>query len=81
MAWISFVLSLSAVIIGVAYLPVSPWVRAFFAIALLYVVTSAFNLAKCIRDREETSTVVNRVDQARLDKLLATHDPFRVDAP
>jgi hypothetical protein len=33
-----------------------------------------------VRDRQELSEVTNRVDQARLDKLLADHDPFKVDA-
>ncbi len=45
---------------------------------LLYVVTSAFTLAKVIRDQQEASAVVNRVDQARLDKLLTDHDPYKV---
>jgi hypothetical protein len=47
---------------------------------VLYVVTSAFTLAKCVRDRQESASVISRVDQARLDKLLAEHDPFTVDA-
>lgn len=73
---LSFGLSLSAVAIGVAYLPVSSWIRAFLAVSVLYVVTSAFMLAKVVRDRQELGTVTTRVDQARLDKLLAEHDPF-----
>lgn len=77
---ISFGIATIAVIIGVAYLPVDAWVRGFLALGMLYTVTSAFTLAKCIRDRQETSYVSNRVDQARLDKLLSEHDPFRSDA-
>ena len=76
----SFALSLTAVATGIAYLPVGPWIRAFLAVGLLYVVTSAFTLAKCVRDMQDASTVVRRVDQARLDKLLADHDPFKVPA-
>ncbi|PXY31784.1 YiaA/YiaB family inner membrane protein [Prauserella muralis] len=79
-AAISFGVALVAVAIGIAYLPVDGWVRAFLAIGILYTVTSAFTLAKCVRDRQEDSYLVSRVDQARLDKLLAEHDPFRVDA-
>ena len=74
----SFGISLAAVAAGIVYLPVGAWIRAFLAIGVLYVVTSAFTLAKCIRDQQESSTVVKRVDQARLDKLLADHDPFQV---
>jgi len=43
-------------------------------------VSSAFTLAKCVRDRQEESAVVTRVDRARVDKLLAEHDPFKVDS-
>ncbi len=78
-AAISFGLSLGAMVVGVVYLPVGAWVRAFLAVGLLYVVTSAFTLAKVVRDRQEEGLVVTRVDQARLDKLLAEHDPFRVE--
>ncbi|GID28667.1 hypothetical protein [Paractinoplanes brasiliensis] len=39
--------------------------------------TSAFTLAKTIRDAQETGSVVRRVDQARIDKLLNEHDPFK----
>jgi hypothetical protein len=53
------------------------WVRAFLFIAAIFLVTSSFTLAKCIRDRQEENSVVTRVDQARLDKLLAEHDPFK----
>jgi hypothetical protein len=78
-ATISFALSLGAMVVGVAYLPVGAWIRAFLAVGLLYVVTSAFTLAKVVRDRQEAGQVVSRVDQARLDKLLAEHDPFKVE--
>jgi hypothetical protein len=78
-AVISFGISVTALAVGIAYLPVNGWVRAFLSLGLLYVVTSTFTLAKCVRDRQEESTLVGRVDQARLDKLLAEHDPFKVD--
>ncbi|MDT0303787.1 YiaA/YiaB family inner membrane protein [Streptomonospora wellingtoniae] len=76
---LSFGVSAAAVCTGIAFLPVDPWMRAFLALGLLYVITSAFALAKCVRDRQEETTVSGRVDQARLDKLLAEHDPFRTD--
>ena len=70
--------SLAVTIIGIGYLHDSRWVRAFLALGLLYVVTSSFTLAKCIRDRQEEGVIVSRVDQARLDKLLAEQDLLRV---
>jgi len=76
---ISFAISLTVTIIGIGYLHNSRWVRAFLALGLLYVVTSSFTLAKCIRDRQEETAIVSRVDQARLEKLLAEQDLLRVE--
>lgn len=76
-ACISFGIALLSVSVGLLYLPVDPWVRGFLALGLLYTVTSAFTLAKVIRDRQEDTYLVSRADQARLDKLLAEHDPYK----
>ncbi|WP_338694852.1 YiaA/YiaB family inner membrane protein [Streptomyces sp. Q6] len=73
----SFVVALAATAIGIYSLDVSGWIRAFLAIAVLYLTTSAFTLAKVIRDRQEAGQIVSRVDQARLEKILAEHDPFK----
>jgi hypothetical protein len=76
---ISFAVSLGITIIGIGYLPDSRWIRGFLTLGLLYVVTSSFTLAKCVRDRQEETALVSRVDQARLDKLLAEQDLLRVE--
>jgi hypothetical protein len=39
-------------------------------------VSSAFTLAKVIRDQQEAATVRVRLDEARVEKLLAEHNPF-----
>ena len=77
-AVISFGTSLTAVGVGIAYLPVNGWIRGFLMVGMLYTVTSAFTLAKCIRDQHEASSVVHRVDEARLERFLSEHDPFKV---
>lgn len=73
----AFSIALVATAIGILRLQADAWVRAFLGIAVLYLVTSAFTLAKVIRDRQEAGQIVSRVDQARLEKLLAEHDPFQ----
>ena len=75
-AGISFGVSTCSVLLGIAYLPLSGWVRGFLALGVLYIVTSTFTLSKCVRDQQESSSVVHRVDEARLEKFLAEHDPF-----
>ena len=74
----SFAVSLGATVVGIGYLHDSRWVRAFLGLGLLYTVTSAFTLAKVIRDRHEEHDVVSRVDQARVDKLLAEQDLLHI---
>lgn len=76
-AGISFGVALLTMILAVCYLPVEPWIRAFLALGTLYLTTSSFTLAKCVRDAQENQSVAARLDQARVDKLLAEHDPFR----
>jgi hypothetical protein len=76
-AAISFGVALVAMVFAILYLPVDPWIRAFLGLGTMYVTTSAFTLAKCVRDAQENLTVISRIDQARVDKILAEHDPFR----
>ena len=78
--YVSFAVSLGALAIGIAYLPGDPWMRAFLAISALYAVTSAISLSKTVRDQHESSRVIARVDEARFERLLTEHDPFRAPA-
>ena len=64
-------------LVAVYYLPADPWVKAFLALGTLFLTTSAFTLAKCVRDAQEDSSVLSRLDQARVERVLAEHDPFR----
>ncbi|NUS90779.1 MAG: hypothetical protein HOY75_50820 [Streptomyces sp.] len=72
----SFAVAMAATAIGIFRLNADAWVRGFLAIAVLYLVTSAFTLAKVIRDRQEAGQIASRVDQTRMEKLLSEHDPF-----
>jgi len=73
----SCAIALLSMLFAILYLPVDSWVRGFLGLGTLYLTTSSFTLAKCIRDAQETQSVVTRLDQARVDKILAEHDPFR----
>lgn len=80
-AALSFGLSLASVAIGIAWLPVNGWQRAFLALGLVFLVSSSFTLSKCVRDRQELQEVTHRVDQARIDKIITEHDPFGMKTP
>ena len=76
-AGISFAVALLTMVFAVFYLPVDPWIRAFLGLGIMYLTTSTFTLAKCVRDSQENQTVYARLDQARVDRILAEHDPFK----
>lgn len=76
-AAIAFAVALGGMLWAVLFLPIDPWVRGFLGMTTLFLVSSSFTLAKVIRDNQENQSVHHRLDQARLDKLLTEHDPFR----
>ncbi|MGQ4379527.1 YiaA/YiaB family inner membrane protein [Streptomyces sp. SAS_267] len=49
----SFSVAMAATALGIFKLQADAWVRGFLAIAVLYLVTSSFTLAKVIRDRQD----------------------------
>ncbi|WP_405133679.1 YiaA/YiaB family inner membrane protein [Nocardia sp. NBC_01388] len=77
-AAIAFGISFSANTIGIVYLPLDIWQRGFLLMTTLFLVSSCFTLAKVVRDQHESSKVHSRIDEARLEKLMAEHDPFKV---
>lgn len=74
-AAISFGVAALAVGIGITYLPVDRWIRGFLAVGCLFLVSSAFTLAKCVRDQQEYA-LVSRAEQARMEKFLTEHDAY-----
>jgi hypothetical protein len=74
-AAISFGVASLAVGIGITYLPVDRWIRGFLAVGCLFLVSSAFTLAKCVRDQQEYA-LVSRAEQARMEKFLTEHDVY-----
>lgn len=73
---VAFAVSFVATIIGILYLPLDPWQRMFLAISVLFLVSSTFGLAKVVRDQQEAATVRVRLDEARVERLLAEHNPL-----
>jgi hypothetical protein len=75
-AGIAFGIALLTMVFGIYVMPGDVWVRAFLALVTIFLTTSSFSLAKCVRDAQEERYVVARLDRARLDHMLAEHDPF-----
>jgi hypothetical protein len=75
-AAVAFGVSFLTALGGIFFLPLDSWQRLFLGVTVLFLVSSAFTLAKVIRDQQEASTVRVRLDEARMEKLLAQYDPF-----
>lgn len=76
-AAIAFGVSFVATGSGILYLPLDIWQRGFLLMTVLFLVSSTFTLAKVVRDQHESARVHHRIDEARLERLMAEHDPFK----
>ncbi len=70
--WISFAASISITSLGIFNLPVDHWIQGFMAMGLLFSVGSSFTLSKTVRDNHESRKLINRVSEAKTEKIL--HD-------
>lgn len=53
--WAAFALSFGITAIGIVWLPLTIWPKAFLMIAFLFTVAQCFTLAKTVRDDQEAS--------------------------
>jgi hypothetical protein len=75
--WISFVISITATSIGIIYMPADTWIKGYLGMGMLFSIGSTIGLSKTIRDVEESKRMLSRIDEAKLERLLAEYDPFK----
>jgi hypothetical protein len=75
--WAAFIVSMTASTIGVSYLPVDNWVKGCLGTSLLFSISSTFTLAKTVRDNQEASKLNAKIEEARVEKILADHHPLK----
>ncbi|WP_088890121.1 YiaA/YiaB family inner membrane protein [Leptolyngbya ohadii] len=75
--WISFAISTSAMAIGILYLPVDGWIKGYLGMGMAFTLGSTMSLTKTVRDEHEAKRLLAKVDEARVEKLLAEHHPLR----
>ena len=74
-AWItftyaSFVGALVMVAGGILFAPVDIWIKAYFAMGAALLIQSAITMTKTLRDVHEGGKLVNRIEDARAERLL-----------
>jgi hypothetical protein len=75
--WISWLLAFFAMLGGILFVPADIWVKGYLFMGLLFVVGSTMNLAKTVRDNHEATKISSLINDARLEKILAEHDPLK----
>jgi hypothetical protein len=69
-SYISFAASVLMIGGGIFALPLDWWVRAYFAMGMGMLIQSCLTLAKTVRDVHEANRMINRIEEARTEKLL-----------
>lgn len=72
--WISFIISISATSVGIINLPVDNWVKSFMGMGLAFSVGSTISLTKTQRDLYENRKLISKIDEAKVEKILAEHN-------
>ncbi|HXY58541.1 MAG TPA: YiaA/YiaB family inner membrane protein [Methylocystis sp.] len=74
-AWVAFtyatfLLSLVMIGAGVVFMPIDPWMKSFLGMAVVLLVQSCVTLTKTLRDNAEAEKLVNRIEDAKTERLL-----------
>ena len=78
-AWIlfvktSFILSITAMLVGIFLFPGDMVVKGFFIMGTLYLIGSTFTLAKTVRDEFENEKLVNKIADAKTNQILKEYE-------
>ena len=68
--YVSFAASAFMVAIGVFYLPIDLWMKGYLSMGIIMMIQSCVTLTKTIRDMHEGGKMVNRIEDAKTERLL-----------
>jgi len=74
-AWVtftygSFAASAFLVAIGVFFMPIDLWMKGYLTMGIVMLVQTCITLTKTVRDVHESSKLVNRIEDAKAERLL-----------
>ena len=67
---LGFVIAAGMMAGGIFYLEASFSAKGFFAMAAIMLVHTSITLTKSMRDNQESSKLVNKIEEAKTEKLL-----------
>lgn len=65
-----FAVALLAMLGGILAMPGGLQVQGYFALCALFLVSATLNLAKTLRDDHESRRLINRISEARAQKII-----------
>src|SRR5262245_34104193 len=68
--YVSFSASAFMVAVGVFFLPLDLWIKGYLAMGIVMLVQSCVTLTKTVRDMHESGKLVNRIEDAKAERLL-----------
>jgi hypothetical protein len=68
--YVSFFASVGMMGLGILIAPGDIWIKAYFAMGAALLVQSAITMTKTLRDVHESARFVNRIEDARAERLL-----------
>jgi hypothetical protein len=66
----SFAGSVVMVALAIIFLPLDIWIKGYFAMGMAMLVQSSITVTKTLRDQHETAKLVNRIEDAKTERLL-----------
>ncbi len=75
--WVSFIVALSLMVLGIYNMAADIWVKGYLVMGLFFTVGSCFNLAKTLRDQQESRRLINRFTDAKTEKILSEFEMKR----
>ena len=74
-AWVTFTYASFAaaaflVALGVFFLPLDLWMKGYLAMGIAMLVQTCITLTKTVRDVHESNKFVNRIEDAKAERLL-----------
>lgn len=70
----AFALSLLVMTLGIVFSPVNLWIKAFMGMGSLMLVTTSIMLSKAVRDDFEARKIVNRIQEAKTERMLKDYE-------
>jgi hypothetical protein len=69
-SYFSFLGSVGLVSTGILFTPIDWWMRSYLIIGMVMLIQSSINVTKTLRDNHESERLINRLDDARTEKLI-----------